>query len=369
MAEAGAGGDILIAGGYGVVGRRIAAILAPRFPGRVVIAGRHEARATSLTAQIGNGARAGLLELSDRSSIEAALKGVGTVMVCVADHELHLLRAAIARGLAYTDIAPRLALWKGAEEMNAEARRTGARILLGAGLSPGISNMMAKQLATSLGGLERIETSILLSLGDEFGPDSLRHVLESVSQPFGVLQDGQERQVAPFSHGRRVAFPEPVGKKVAYLFPWSDVVYYPKTLGVRTAVGRFALEPPWVGRLASILVGVGVGGALRRPGAPARLVRTLERLKPHRRGADRFALVVTVERHGRAKRMTLSGQHQADVTAASAAELARGLADKEVDLPGVWLPEQVVSSERFFAMLGAANWRPSTEDADPIGPS
>jgi saccharopine dehydrogenase-like NADP-dependent oxidoreductase len=369
MVEAGAGGDILIAGGYGVVGRRIAASLAPRFPGRTVIAGRHEDRAASLTAQIGHGARARLLELSDRSSIDAALAGVGTVMVCVADHELHLLRAAIARGLAYTDIAPRLAFWKGAEEMNADARRTGARIVLGAGLSPGISNMMAKQLATELGGAERIETSILLSLGDEFGPDSLRHVLESVSQSFTVLEDGRERRAAPFSHGRQVAFPEPVGPKTAYLFPWSDVVYYPTTLGVRTAVGRFALEPPWMGLLASILVKVGVGGALRRPGAPAALVRAVERLRAHRQGADRFALVVTVEAQGRAKRMTLAGQHQADVTAAGAAELARGLADKEVDVPGVWLPEQVVSSERFFAMLAAANWLPSTEDADPLGPS
>jgi hypothetical protein len=42
-------------------------------------------------------------------SIEAALAGVGTVMVCVTDHDLHLLRAAISRGLGYTDIAPRLA--------------------------------------------------------------------------------------------------------------------------------------------------------------------------------------------------------------------------------------------------------------------
>jgi uncharacterized protein YbjT (DUF2867 family) len=33
-------GDLLIVGGYGVVGRRIAALLAPDFPGRVVITGR-----------------------------------------------------------------------------------------------------------------------------------------------------------------------------------------------------------------------------------------------------------------------------------------------------------------------------------------
>ena len=87
--------------------------------------------------------------------------------------------------LAYTDLAPRLAFWEGAEKLSHEARRTGARILLGAGLSPGISNMMARQLAEAIGQIERIETAILLSVGDEYGPDSLNHVLESLTPPAG----------------------------------------------------------------------------------------------------------------------------------------------------------------------------------------
>lgn len=182
--------DILVVGGYGAVGRRIAAHLAPRFPGRVVIAGRDERRAEALCRELGHGTRARRIDVDDAASIGPALEGVGTVMACVAQRELHLLRTAIERGLAYTDIAPRLAFWQGAEEMAAEARRTGARIVLGAGLSPGISNMMARQLATVVGRADRIETSILLSLGDEYGPDSLHHVLEAVAQPFDVLEDG-----------------------------------------------------------------------------------------------------------------------------------------------------------------------------------
>jgi len=38
-----------------------------------------------------------------------ALDGIGTVMACVQQRELHVLREAVSRGLAYTDIAPRLA--------------------------------------------------------------------------------------------------------------------------------------------------------------------------------------------------------------------------------------------------------------------
>lgn len=94
--------DILVVGGYGVVGRRIAAMLAPRFPDRVIIAGRDEGRAARLCRELGRGTRAGRIDVNDARSIEEALDGVGTVMTCVAQREQHLLRAAIARGVGYT---------------------------------------------------------------------------------------------------------------------------------------------------------------------------------------------------------------------------------------------------------------------------
>lgn len=357
------GRDILVVGGYGVVGRRIAARLAPEFPGRVVIAGRDEQKAAALCRELGHGARTRRIDVDHAASIGPALDGVGTVMTCVAQRDLQLLRASVARGVAYTDIAPRLAFWQGAEEMAAEARRTGARVVLGAGLSPGISNMMARQLSQAVGSVDRIETAILLSLGDEYGPDSLDHVLEAVTQPFQVLEEGRRYDAAPFSHGREVAFPQPLGPHTAYLFPWSDVVYYPKTLGARTALGRFALEPKWAGRLASVLVRAGARRWLRRPGMLRGNRRAIDRLKRRYAGQDRFALVVTVEGDRRVLSMSLSGRHQADATAAGAAELARALAAGEVDRAGVWLPEEVISHERFFEALASRGWRATVDEA------
>jgi len=45
--------SILIAGGYGVVGQRIAVDLAPDYP--VIVAGRHLERAEATAATIGHG--------------------------------------------------------------------------------------------------------------------------------------------------------------------------------------------------------------------------------------------------------------------------------------------------------------------------
>jgi saccharopine dehydrogenase (NAD+, L-lysine-forming) len=52
------GTDFLITGGYGTVGRRVAADLAPDYPGHVVVAGRSAEKAAQLAAELGHGVRA-----------------------------------------------------------------------------------------------------------------------------------------------------------------------------------------------------------------------------------------------------------------------------------------------------------------------
>jgi len=350
-----AGGDILIVGGYGVVGKRIAALLAPKFPGRVVIGGRDAARASTLCSSLGDGTLPRRIDVNDAGQFDEALKGVGTIIACVAQAEPSLLRAAVARGLSYTDIAPRLAFWEGARELHRQAQQSGARVLLGAGLSPGISNMMARKLADLAGAVESVETSILLSLGDEYGADSLQHVLESLKQPFKLFRHGRYESAAPFSEGERIAFPV-LGSRMAYVFPWSDVVYYPKTLGASTAIGRLALEPPWINKALRRLVRAGAPRWLEEHGMRGGQRRAIDRLKRAYAGSDQFALRVSVVSGGRTLAMTLVGRGQADVTAAGAAELCRMLAAREVTAPGVWCPEQVVSAEAFFAALERMGW-------------
>ena len=68
--------DILIAGGYGVVGRRIAAELGPDYPGRVVVAGRRPALADEAAAAIGHGVRGRSIDVTVPSSIAAALEAL-----------------------------------------------------------------------------------------------------------------------------------------------------------------------------------------------------------------------------------------------------------------------------------------------------
>jgi saccharopine dehydrogenase-like NADP-dependent oxidoreductase len=359
----------LILGGYGVVGRRIAARLGSEFPDHVIIAGRDPAAAEAACREIGHGCRARRIDIDDRASVGGGLDGVGTVVSCVAQHHRHVMNAALELGLAYTDVAPQPLI--GANHLREvdRARASGACIVLGAGLSPGVSNMMARRLAALVASPERVETAILLSLGDEYGRDSLRYVVEAAARPFSVFEGGRPRRARAFSEGRRVDFGVEVGARTAYLFPWSDVVSYPETLGVLSSVGRFALHPPWAGTACGWLVASGVVGwmSARLQENPTGQIPALDLIKRLYSRDDRFALVVSMSARGGEHRARLTGRNQTEVTAAAAAEFGRLLASREVEAPGVWLPEQVVMPDPFFERLAALGYRTTTESTAATG--
>ena len=52
------------------------------------------------------------------------------------------------------------------DDIVAAARASGARLVLGTGIVPGISNVMVRAMADTLGGADEIETALLLNAGD-----------------------------------------------------------------------------------------------------------------------------------------------------------------------------------------------------------
>jgi len=345
---------ILIVGGYGVVGRRIAAELGPDYPDRVIIAGRNSARADAAAAEIGHGALGRRIDVTLPSSLAAALNGVAVVISCIDQPDRALLWAAIDRGMGYTDITPHLTeLGRGAayEQIDAAARSSGARLVLGTGIVPGISSVMARALADMLGGADKIETALLLGANDVSGPASFDYFLQELAMSFTIHVDGEDRRVRAFSLPRLVEYPAPVGAQLAYLFPFSDQVLYPRTMGVNTAVTRLAIEPAWLAKALWMAAQSGASHLLAIEAIRHAIAR-----RRHDRASDdgvRFALRVDVRRGQQSRHATLLGQTQADAAAAGAAGVARALIEGRPSEAGAWMPEQVIEPGPFLSRLAA----------------
>lgn len=342
---------ILVVGGYGAVGGEIVRVLAPDYPSRVLVAGRRLDAAAEFCGRIGHGTAPRQIDVGDETGFPGALEGVGTIVCCIDQPERLLLRAAVERGLAYTDIAPYLVSLTGFDALSADAARTGAVVILGAGLSPGISSVLARAGADRVGAVDSIESSVLLGIGDVFGPASLSFILKEVQLPFSVLVDGRAERAFAFQGSRRVRFPDPMGVRRAYLFPFSDSVSYPTTLGATTARAWLALDPPWLGRVVSRMLAVGGRRLLSRAGFAGANRGGLERLKKGYAGRDCFAVLVEVRGKAGMSTLSLSGRNQSHATAIGAAEIARSLIGGEVARAGLWYAEQVIAPEVFFERL------------------
>ena len=345
---------IMIVGGYGEVGRRLAAQLEAAGPGRVVVAGRHPDPASPLPSR--------RIDVEDGASIEAALEGVAVVVACVRQREPHLLRAAVRRGIAYTSIAPPWMPWPETEPLRAQAKRSGARIVLAAGLEPGITSVLARSAADRLGEVDSVETALLLSLGDSYGPDSMAFIFEEVTEPYSIVVDGRHQQANAFERPKRVVFPAPVGARRAYTMPFRDQLYYPETLGAKTAVARIALDPPWLAGTLALLLRGGLRQILRRGGSRGPVHHMIEKLRRRYADHDRYALVVEVQGRGRTIRSTLVGRMQAEATAVGVGAITESLWSGEVGAPGVWLAEQVIAPAPFLARLAARGIVPVSQE-------
>jgi saccharopine dehydrogenase-like NADP-dependent oxidoreductase len=169
-------------------------------------------------------------------------------------------------------------------------------------------------------------------------------------------------ELRPFAASARVNFPPPLGERRSYLFPFSDQVFFPNTLGARTALSRLALEPPWLGALLSVLLRLRVTAMLgRRAGAEERVQHLGAWLRRRYEGRDWYGIVVEVEGKVGRVRASVVGRGKATGTAVGAAAVVRALAEEEVRQAGIWLAEEVVAPESFYGRLAACGIVPTVE--------
>jgi hypothetical protein len=196
-----------------------------------------------------------------------------------------------------------------------------------------------------------IETYLMLDAHDLSGPASFEYFVKELGMSFNTIVDGTDRPAQPMSTPRMVAFPEPVGPRRAYLFPFSDQVLYPIPMGARTVVTRLALNPRWLGWWLSTAVMFRATRFLKS-NIVKLVLSSLKREDGANAGAS-FALRVDVGYGAKARHAILFGHTQANAAAAGATEVGRLLLDGAISKPGAWMPEQVVEPVLFLSRLEA----------------
>lgn len=210
---------VLIIGGYGQVGRRIAALLATSARYAVTIGGRDKDKAESTAASLGQKIKGISFDITSLGEKEREiLKEYHVVIVCVDQADTTFAAYCLSQSLLYLDITAHTDFSTQLKKLDSFAVQHKALAVPGLGLCPGLTNLFARALIERNPDAEEIVTGVLLGLGDQYGKAAVAWTLENYLHDF--VYNGQ--LIPSFEQGRDFCFPGMTGKRKAYRFNFSD---------------------------------------------------------------------------------------------------------------------------------------------------
>jgi saccharopine dehydrogenase (NAD+, L-lysine-forming) len=367
---------IIVIGGCGAMGSEATRDLARTSDfDEIVIADVDLERAQALATQLGGGrVRAIQVDANNEAALTDSFRGFDVVANCTTYHfGLIVTRAAINARVNYLDLGglyntPRQL------EMDEDARRAGVTICLGAGATPGVTNLMARAASDQLDQVDEVHIAFASFRSIAPSPGLLDTVLDEFSSSSRRFfwRSGEFIETPAFSGRKPVRFAAPVGEIETYYVPHSETHTIHRFLnkGVRLVDVRGTWRPE-IMRALQTFADLGLTGEatvdLNGQTIP---FRKLLRAHILDHAADfcadgEWAFLLNVEvlgqKDGRATRIEYISHHPpraewgisatGRMTGIPASIAAQKLARGEVSRTGVLAPEACFDPPSFFAEL------------------
>ncbi len=229
---------VLIAGGYGLVGRQIASLLRRRHAHLpLMLGGRHPEQGAAFAASLGH-AEAVTLDLCAEHPL-ALLPHPAAVIGAVNDPEDRLLVEALRQGIPLVDLTRWTARVRDAA-LRVASERLSAPVVFSSAWMGGLVPLVAAAVIRDVAEVEAIDVAILYATRDQAGPNSVAY-MDRLEIPFDVLSEGARRQVRPLTDGRRVTFPSGRSATV-YRIDTPEQATLPAFSGAKTVATRLGFD-------------------------------------------------------------------------------------------------------------------------------
>lgn len=186
---------VLVLGGYGVFGGRLARLLAGTEGLALVIAGRSRAKAEAFAA--GLGAEAAVFDRDRAPGRQLAALAPDLVIDATGPFQAYgdapyaLVEAAIAQGVDYMDFADGADFVAGIARHDAAARAAGVFVLSGVSSFPVLTAAVARRLARGMARVERIKGGIAPSPHAGVGLNVIRAIAGYAGQQVRLTRGGR----------------------------------------------------------------------------------------------------------------------------------------------------------------------------------
>jgi NAD(P)-dependent dehydrogenase (short-subunit alcohol dehydrogenase family) len=220
---------ILIVGGTGTFGSRLARLLARRKAYRLTIAARDASRAGALLAELHSidpYCAAAFMPV-ERAKIDAELLrevGPAVVVDCSGpfqDTNTSLIEAAIEAKCHYVDLADSRAFVAGIDRFGLKARAAGITVIAGASTTPALTHAVLDSVTKGWIGLDAIDVAIVPGNKTPRGRSVIAGILSWVGQPSKVFEEADWRERRGWSRTEIVTI-EDLGRRRAGLAELPD---------------------------------------------------------------------------------------------------------------------------------------------------
>lgn len=204
---------ILIVGGSGAFGARIAERFAKTTDFELVVAGRNQTRARDTAASLRNqfSAKVKAVALDSLTVQPEQLADIDAEIIINAsgpfqEHNTRLIEAAIVTKTHYIDLADSRSYVTGIDAFDVKAKQANVLVVSGASTVPGLSSIVLRHLAENLATVDSVEIGI--SPGNHFDPGeaTTRSVLSGLGQPIVTRRNGKHHTVYGWQSLNRKSF-------------------------------------------------------------------------------------------------------------------------------------------------------------------
>lgn len=225
----------------------------------IVVADRDGPRAAAWASECGPRVSARQVDVTDAPALRAAIESVDVVMNTVGPYfrfGVPILKAALEVGRAYVDICddwePTLAML----ELDGLARDRGVTAVIGMGITPGVSNLLASLAVRELDAAEQLITGwdVEAAMPEEIGPEPSAATVHGVEQLTGTIRVRRDGRFVDERPIREERFDYPgVGPSRAWTIGHPEPVTLPLTFtSIRESVNVMVARPGTVAGMRAL---------------------------------------------------------------------------------------------------------------------
>jgi hypothetical protein len=191
---------VLILGGYGTFGGRLAQLLADEERLTLIVAGRSREKAAAFCGNLQSRATAVPLAFDRDGEIEPQLRQIAPDIVVDASGPFQsygadpyrVVTAALARGINYLDFADGSGFVSGIAQFDADARARGLFVLAGVSSFPVLTAAVIRRLQHGMARIDAVTGGIAPSPHANVGLNVIRAIASYAGKPIKLVRDGRQ---------------------------------------------------------------------------------------------------------------------------------------------------------------------------------